>query len=839
MGDFQGGVSSFSSNSAFRYNICNGLSNQLLAHASSIAYAIDQGYSTVQVPDAFIVQGAQEEEEEFSKERVAKVVLPTLKNAVAFGVAFDREYFVTELRKQFGLQIDFVSSEKNIIDNIQCVSFLEMLRQVQPELVQRVLQVFRPSEPLQDIIDRMQTQLEQILGRSSLTGVCLHHRTGNDWKQHCNRWSQIPDGTYRGNCDLVVNTDTDDEYDEAEKEVSSSSSLDALEDALLYRSQGSPSGKPDFVYLCTDDDDEDKISEYRQMEDALNMDIVSHHSLLTPQDKGVLQSLFPTSLDFSAVSARDLSAWIDFNMCSRLSTFVGNSVSTFSALQIALRESQDSFWYNSQGVPLSDVWKVYQMPIVYTYTEASELSGKLMLQTSIASVRHHMPHNPIHILYHGSSDRDFQDWLVTQNNVILHPHNPTWQDAIEQMRLMGNAETSHLFAHPGNYLGTWQRIDVPLFVNSEYALVLDADTFLTKPFTMADFGMDVTRTLAMSSEVDLTNVPVNAGVMLLNIPFMRESYEEFMEFITNHVHSPHFNNAAPSDQGAYLEFYEDDATFLSRCFNFKPYYHLQDIECEEPFIVHFHGAKPHDYLKRIMGQECNPAIRNMCNDALHMPSLCSSLQIFAKGSQHAIAQEGREDLKGTDKHAMSASYCDIVFPNSQDAYVCNGIFDALVEQKEPCTDLSAIVLSTLDSLELFPEMAETHAAMLRTLSEQTTRMRMLNAVSEVPSVAPSSAPTLLTTCIPSKGKCVSGLKCCSKKQKCYGKKTNKEKCAKCAKKKQNCKKAKDCCNYKKGYTCDKKKKVCVKCDIKGKKCKKGTQCCSGKCQKKGKEQVCK
>jgi hypothetical protein len=83
-------------------------------------------------------------------------------------------------------------------------------------------------------------------------------------------------------------------------------------------------------------------------------------------------------------------------------------VSTFSALQVALREQEGSYWYNSQSMPLGDVWSIYQIPIVHTYTELSDIKGKYMLQSSIASVRQHMPLNKICILYHGDDDKSFR-----------------------------------------------------------------------------------------------------------------------------------------------------------------------------------------------------------------------------------------------------------------------------------------------------------------------------------------------------------------------------------------------------------------------------------------------
>jgi hypothetical protein len=99
--------------------------------------------------------------------------------------------------------------------------------------------------------------------------------------------------------------------------------------------------------------------------------------------------------------------------------------------------------------------------------------------------------------------------------------------------------------------------------------------------------------------------PWNAGIALLNMPFLRESYDDFLPFIKSHKHNEPYEVvmkggskvAAPSEQGAYLRFYGKTKEFLSTKFNDKPYYlHKGKKPGEGSKILHFHGAKPHDYL---------------------------------------------------------------------------------------------------------------------------------------------------------------------------------------------------------------------------------------------------
>jgi hypothetical protein len=285
-----------------------------------------------------------------------------------------------------------------------------------------------------------------------------------------------------------------------------------------------------------------------------------------------------------------------------------------------------------------------------------------------------MPANKIHILYHGNDDTEFRLWLKNKN-VSIHDHEPTWKGPIEKMRKNGDPSKSHLFLHSGNYLGTWQRIDIPLFIDSEYCLLLDADTIVVRPFTLSNFGLNLTRGVAMSAEFHPNEEPLNAGVTLMNVPHMRQTYSKFLEFILKHVDSGVFNHPSPSDQGAYLEFYKPFVRFLPRSFNFKPYWNLSAIQGKNPFIIHFHGAKPHDFLKFIMGEKCDDAIQFLCVETMKLPFLCRAMQIFARAT----------------KSVDEVAYCKTSFTKAKEVAFCNRMLDALVSRKGVCKNFSSMI----------------------------------------------------------------------------------------------------------------------------------------------------
>ena len=658
----------------FRYNICNGLSNQLLYHAASIAQAISQNYAVVEIPDYFILQGVQVSN---------ATVLPTKTNAIHFGHVFDADYFVSSLLQKFGIQgrlVRFWSSSSQQLNNNQSIPHCKGMASLQAapaDTMQTILDLFRPSpQHMQPLIDAILSKLESSSSSSSVgTGVCLHHRDGQDWHDHCKRWTSIPDGIYRGNC----------------LGVPGQSLLETVQ------SRGLQPGR--WGYYCGDHVIPSQLLlNTTTTTTSQGVPMTSRQTILDSWDDNhmlqkallhqqtVLSQNYP-ELALDLDQARDFWALLDFYVCRTLPYFVGNSVSTFSAIQIALRKGHGAYWYNSQSIPLQEMWPVFPVPIVYTYTELSATTGKHLLQTSIESVRSHMPENKVHILYHGRNDTKFKSWLQSRN-VIIHDHDPPWRNKIEEMRLNGDANTSNLFLHSGNYFGTWQRIDIPMFLETEYVLLLDSDTIIRKPFTLADFGLNLTYGIAMSSEINFEDtVPSNAGVMLMNIPHLRHTHKEFMAFIMRHVPKGRFDHPSPSDQGAYLVFYNDTVRFLSPYFNFKPYWEVQDRIFQRAHVIHYHGPKPHDYIRFIMGKGCDKAVKFLCARGIRMtPSLlCQSLRVFAR----------------TSMSVNRTAYCKASFQHPSQAAFCQELFEHMSSSFHGCQNFYGLIRDALDSVPPF------------------------------------------------------------------------------------------------------------------------------------------
>eukprot|EP01082_Thalassiosira_pseudonana_P000571 g1737.t1 g1737 contig10:2701736-2703466(-) len=505
--------------------------------------------------------------------------------------------------------------------------WLFQLKQSDDGIILDVLGAFTPSSSLTKVVSKLFDTLKASLdssGSKLSEGVCLHHRNGPDWKHRCSIW--------KGNNCL-------------ERDDRSITGLVSNRIPASYPKK--------WVYYIGDEDPTDSLnSEFETI--GLQLYHRKKHQLL---DYDLLRF---ASIDHDTMPSveqhRDLFAAIDFFACSNISSFIGNSVSTFSAYQIVLRQGKNASWYNSRSIPLmADFLKVHRVPLVYTYTELSQSNGKSLLVGSILSARRVFGLTvEIHLLYHESfNDVDFLSWL-NGVNVIVHKHEPRWLDAIEKLRVHGDAKRSHLYSHRGNYIGTWQRIDIPLFIDAEYAVLLDADTVIHEQFTIADFGHDITQGIAFSSETnELEKVPLNAGVALLNVPRLRETYTDFVQFIKTHADTNANFIMGPSDQGAYLDFYaglqehDEPSTFyknikrrgsqvnyLDATFNFKPYYTSMKTFRNRK-VTHFHGLKPHDLVGVLNGRperDFPPALRFLVRkirDNKRASLVCNSLRDFS------------------------------------------------------------------------------------------------------------------------------------------------------------------------------------------------------------------
>jgi hypothetical protein len=577
----------------------------MLGHAANIALAISRK-EAVMIPDVFFMDAANAWENG----------VPNQEKTIPFHLVFDVRTLVEKITA-FGIETIFVPYDANMHDPLKC-SLLRVLNHANSSVVKGILKAMVPSADMNRTLDivlsGMVTHWPTQVGHGTIdNAVCLHHRDGLDWRRQCDQWELLsPENRNCRNHEPIAQL--------VERRISH------LPNA--------------WIFYAGDHEIPSDLG-------SLNVPVIARGQTVSSDTERLTALAWTGHANISPT--RDLGALLDYFLCSRMPYFIGNSVSLWSASQIVVRDTTAS-WYNSFGIPLAQVFKSYILPFVYTYNEGSSSTGQLLLKVSILSVRHVMPAASVHVLYHGESDASFRAWLI-EHGVVVHEHNPEWQDKLEDMRLKIIAhgrKDSHLYASRGDFFGTFQRIDIPEFLSVEYCILLDADTFVVRPFTIADIGAKLPEGLAFSAEfVEKDGRARNAGVALLNVPFLRKSLDTFRAFVFNHTDG-NFKRG-PGDQGAFLDFYDGHVDYLSTRFNMKPYYRKKS-NWDSSYIVHYHGLKPHEQIDHWFGGPCIPEKYSKCwltqEVYKHAPYTCDAMVKFAKAAT----------LEGT--HIIN-SYCQL------------------------------------------------------------------------------------------------------------------------------------------------------------------------------------
>ena len=128
----------------YKYNICNGLSNQLIYHAIGIVQAIREK-RPVAIYDAFIYNGVQSS---------PKDVLPSPSNSVALTKVFDVDHIFKFVRSR-GAEPFLVPPDWDLPDNqrVPCIG-MKPLDENDAILAKEIMLAFRPYGVMKEIIDQ-------------------------------------------------------------------------------------------------------------------------------------------------------------------------------------------------------------------------------------------------------------------------------------------------------------------------------------------------------------------------------------------------------------------------------------------------------------------------------------------------------------------------------------------------------------------------------------------------------------------------------------------------------------------------------------------------------------
>ena len=566
--------------------------------------------------------------------------LPTAQNSISFGSVFDVEYLKGKIA-DYGIESRLIPSDWDLpkTERVPCVGMTPLSGE-EARIAMDLVRAFRPIGVLKELITKAKVTMKQ-RGLDMSNGVCIHHRDGQDWHDHCGRWGAIPDGIYRGNC----------------LNETKLSFLESLENRAL-------SSESRWAYYVGDHAVPAELMESKYS-------VVTKDSFLDTEAKRTLMNgLFPGE-GKPAGPFRDMWSLVDFMMCESLNYFVGNSVSSWSAVQLAVRQSSNkmreagSYWYNSQSIPLADFLPLYQIPLAFTYTELSRPDIKYLLRASITSAKWQMPNSRITVLYHGDDDRDFKTWL-RREGVIVQQHYPKWRAELVQKGLRSSS---------ASFFQKWQRIDLPRHIESEYCLFLEPGTIIEKPFTMADFGLNLTWSVAFVADKKFGTDMDTSGISLMNIPQLKRTYGEFFESVRDGLD----NMSSARDfslRTAYSSFYSDTVQTLPIDFAFQPHEPIPRHKVALSQVFHFNDVKPDQYIGHVLGVKYGNATDVLITQALDNSYLCPRIQAFSKllGGQHDVSD-----------------YCRAGFSsNRTNQAICTSVLISLGSQDKRCEDFQSM-----------------------------------------------------------------------------------------------------------------------------------------------------
>jgi hypothetical protein len=211
---------------------------------------------------------------------------------------------------------------------------------------------------------------------------------------------------------------------------------------------------------------------------------------------------------------------------------------------------------------------------LYLALNEAGTAGDIALHTKVLvlSVLANTHLRPV-LLYTGRRNL-FTEWLEAHGVRIIDSKVP-YIDTIDALVMKGRYSNATL--------GHWLRTNVCLEEkDDEFVLYTDVDVFFRKEPDLLEIRPSY---CAAAPEFDKNSWNYfNAGVMVINVPGLREEYPAFESYLRKNLEEKTFSF---HDEIAYNVFYRGRWARLPPELNWKPYWGKNDAAC----IVHFHGPK--------------------------------------------------------------------------------------------------------------------------------------------------------------------------------------------------------------------------------------------------------
>ena len=286
--------------------------------------------------------------------------------------------------------------------------------------------------------------------------------------------------------------------------------------------------------------------------------------------------------------------------------------------------------------------KQIRLPWIFVYNSANT-DYDYMVKMAVLTSKNKTTLNP-YCMYIGGPTKMLK-WLYSFNVTVIR-HRPQWRHKICKLASADNINQSHLYASCSAVTATWARIDIPNLRQLEeydYVLYTDTDVIFQGEILLEELPFLPTA-VGMAVETHPT-FPLNAGVMFINMRYLRDTYNEFLAFIYSNKEGLFFPRYGPGDQGAYNMFYEGEIRRqgpLPEVYNAKPYKKV----LSDTRILHFQGPKIHDYTLWLKDGWCRFGL--LCKNILNYCKSVDKMHFIPKfGSKGCRIWKGRRVFEGS------------------------------------------------------------------------------------------------------------------------------------------------------------------------------------------------
>lgn len=266
-------------------------------------------------------------------------------------------------------------------------------------------------------------------------------------------------------------------------------------------------------------------------------------------------------------------ALVDYELALQAESFLGHSGCIFSSL-VLLQRRRSEKWaghFNPGDIILSKPVPLFPTPWVFTFNSwgssytrhQSRNPGDRQLPDSGDEQLRNYPGDdqesmlrvavlsaikkgggslePI-CIHTGDKSAPITSWLESQGVRVLH-HDPSWRRqllAVANRRVTTDAPSwlRHRAAvidpaRDEGIISQWLRIDVPVtpWVDQyHYVIYTDNDIMILRPFDFWQLPRPLPETVGMGPDM-LNRFPWNAGVIVMNVPRLRETHPRFLDFV--------------------------------------------------------------------------------------------------------------------------------------------------------------------------------------------------------------------------------------------------------------------------------------------------------------------